>query len=290
MFAKWSPASDQKMSTTQQNTTIIQLAALQEKPARRTRIVKRLVTDRLLGAVVPVVGIIAWELLSRSGVFPPNALPAPSVIGQTIFDLGRSGELWQHASITLWRITVGFLLGAAVGTLLGGLTGYVSLARKLLDPLLQSLRNIPSMAWVPLFLLWMGIQETSKIALIALGAFFSVYLNLSSGMSHVDPKLIEVGKVYRLTAFQMVRRVILPAALPEYIVGLRSGLSLAWMFVVAAELMGASRGLGFLMIDGQMTGRASIILASVILFACLGKATDLLLETAGRRLLRYKAQ
>jgi len=278
------------MSTTQQNTTIIQLAALREKPARRTRIVKRLVTDRLLGAVVPVVGIIAWELLSRAGVFPPNELPAPSVIGQTIFDLGRSGELWQHASITLWRITVGFLLGAAVGTVLGGLTGYVSLARKLFDPLLQSLRNIPSMAWVPLFLLWMGIQETSKIALIALGAFFPVYLNLSSGMSHVDPKLIEVGKVYRLTGFQMVRRVILPAALPEYIVGLRSGLSLAWMFVVAAEIMGASRGLGFLMIDGQMTGRASIILASVILFAALGKATDLLLETVGRRLLRYKAQ
>ena len=278
------------MSTTQQNTTIIQLTALREKPARRTRIAKRLVTDRLLGLIVPVAGIIVWELLSRFGVFPPNALPAPSVIGQTIFDLGRSGELWQHAGITLWRIAVGFFLGAAVGTLLGGLTGYVSLARKLLDPLLQSLRNIPSMAWVPLFLLWMGIQETSKIALIALGAFFPVYLNLSSGMSHVDPKLIEVGKVYRLTGLQMIRRVILPAALPEYIVGLRSGLSLAWMFVVAAEIMGASRGLGFLMIDGQMTGRASIILASVILFAALGKATDLLLETAGRRLLRYKAQ
>jgi sulfonate transport system permease protein len=290
MCAKLSLASDQKMSTTQQNTTIIQLAALREKPARPKRIAKRLVTDRLLGTIVPVAGVIAWELLSRSGAFPPNALPAPSVIGQTIFDLGRSGELWQHAAITLWRIAVGFFLGAAVGTLLGGLTGYVSLAHKLLDPLLQSLRNIPSMAWVPLFLLWMGIQETSKIALISLGAFFPVYLNLSSGMSHVDPKLIEVGKVYRLTAFQMVRRVILPAALPEYIVGLRSGLSLAWMFVVAAEIMGASRGLGFLMIDGQMTGRASIILASVILFAGLGKATDLLLETVGRRLLRYKAQ
>lgn len=278
------------MSTTQQNTTMIQLAALREEPARRTRIAERLVTDRLLGVIVPLAGIIVWELLSRSGVFPPNALPAPSVIGKTIFDLGGSGELWQHAGITLWRIAVGFSLGAAVGTLLGGLTGYVSLARKLLDPLLQSLRNIPSMAWVPLFLLWMGIQETSKIALIALGAFFPVYLNLSSAMSHVDPKLIEVGKVYRLTGFQMIRRVILPAALPEYIVGLRSGLSLAWMFVVAAEIMGASRGLGFLMIDGQMTGRASIILASVILFAGLGKATDLLLETIGRRLLRYKAQ
>jgi sulfonate transport system permease protein len=240
--------------------------------------------------IVPVAGVILWELLSRSGVFPPNALPAPSLIGQTIFELGKSGDLWRHAGITLWRITVGFFLGAAIGTLLGGLTGYVSLARKMLDPLLQSLRNIPSMAWVPLFLLWMGIQETSKITLIALGAFFPVYLNLSSGMSHVDPKLIEVGRVYRLSGLQMIRRVILPAALPEYIVGLRSGLGLAWMFVVAAEIMGASRGLGFLMIDGQMTGRASIILASVILFAALGKGTDLGLELVSHRLLRYKAQ
>jgi sulfonate transport system permease protein len=240
--------------------------------------------------IVPVAGVILWEVLSRSGVFPPNALPAPSLIGQTIVEMGKSGDLWRHAGITLWRITVGFFLGAAIGTLLGGLTGYVSVARKMLDPLLQSLRNIPSMAWVPLFLLWMGIQETSKITLIALGAFFPVYLNLSSGMSHVDPKLIEVGRVYRLSGLQMIRRVILPAALPEYIVGLRSGLGLAWMFVVAAEIMGASRGLGFLMIDGQMTGRASIILASVILFAALGKGTDLGLELVSHRLLRYKAQ
>jgi sulfonate transport system permease protein len=285
------------MSTTQQNTTVVQLAALSEKALREkdsrvkvTRNAGHLFPSRLLGMIVPVMAVLLWELLSREGVFPPNALPAPSVVGKTIFDLGRSGELWQHTGITLWRITVGFLLGAAAGTLLGGLTGYVALARKLLDPMLQALRNIPSMAWVPLFLLWMGIQETSKVSLIALGAFFPVYLNLSSGMSHVDQKLIEVGKIYRLNSFQMIRRVILPAALPEYMIGLRSGLGLAWMFVVAAEIMGASRGLGFLMIDGQMTGRASVILASVILFACLGKGTDLILEIVGRRLLRYKVQ
>jgi sulfonate transport system permease protein len=278
------------MSAAEQNSTVVQFAALPEKSARPKRIVKFVFTDRLLGLIVPVAGVILWELLSRLGVFPPNALPAPSFIGQTIIDLAKSGDLWRHAGITLWRITVGFSLGAAMGTLLGGLTGYVSLARKMLDPLLQSLRNIPSMAWVPLFLLWMGIQETSKITLIALGAFFPVYLNLSSGMSHVDPKLIEVGKVYQLSGLRMITRVILPAALPEYLVGLRSGLGLAWMFVVAAEIMGASRGLGFLMIDGQMTGRASIILASVILFAALGKGTDLGLEFVSHRLLRYKAQ
>jgi sulfonate transport system permease protein len=248
------------------------------------------VPGRLLGVLVPAAGVVLWELLSRFGVFPPNALPAPTVIAQTVIDLARTGELWHHMAITLWRIVVGFALGATLGTLVGGFTGHIALARKLLDPLLQSLRNIPSMAWVPLFLLWLGIQESSKIGLIALGAFFPVYLNLSSAMSHVDPKLIEVGRVYRLSELQLIRRVILPAVVPEYIVGLRSGLGLAWMFVVAAEIMGASRGLGFLMIDGQMTGRASVILASVILFATLGKGTDLVLELLGRRLLRYKTQ
>jgi len=280
------------MATPERNVTALAFGELQEKvPACSPSTAKRFRhPDRMLGAIVPVVGLAAWEILSRTGVFPSNALPAPSVIARTILDLARSGELWRHAGITLWRILVGFLLGATFGTILGGLTGYLSLARKLLDPLLQSLRNIPSMAWVPLFLLWLGIQEASKISLIALGAFFPVYLNLSSGMSHVDPRLIEVGRVYRLNGLQMIRRVILPAALPEYIVGLRSGLGLAWMFVVAAEIMGASRGLGFLMIDGQMTGRASIILASVILFACLGKTTDLILELIGKKLLQYKTR
>jgi len=281
------------MSTPEQNITAYGFGKLRRQAAvaRTRRTARRLrIPDRLLGGIVPAAGLVVWEILSRAGVFPPNALPAPTVIAQTIFDLARSGELWRHAGITLWRIVVGFLIGAGVGTIVGGLTGYVSIARKLLDPLLQSLRNIPSMAWVPLFLLWLGIQESSKISLIALGAFFPVYLNLSSGMSHVDPKLIEVGRVYRLNGLQMIRRVILPAVLPEYLVGLRSGLGLAWMFVVAAEIMGASRGLGFLMIDGQMTGRASVILASVILFACLGKATDLVLEVVGRRLLRYKTR
>jgi sulfonate transport system permease protein len=280
------------MSTSGRDTSTLRFAESWQQVTSRpgSAPIRFRVPNRILGGIVPVFGVVLWEILSRLGVFPTNALPAPTVIAQTIFDLARSGELWRHTEITLWRILVGFLLGATIGTLVGGLTGHVSLARELLDPLLQSLRNIPSMAWVPLFLLWLGIQESSKVGLIALGAFFPVYLNLSSGMSHIDPKLIEVGRIYRLNGFQLIRRVILPAVLPEYIVGLRSGLGLAWMFVVAAELMGASRGLGFLMIDGQMTGRASVILASVILFAILGKATDLILETVGRRLLRYKTQ
>lgn len=173
------------------------------------------------------------------------------------------------------------------GTALGALTGYSTACRRLLDPLLQALRNIPSMAWVPLFILWLGIQEGSKITLIATGVFFPIYLNLMIGILHVDRKLIEVGRVFRLGWFDLIRRVILPASMPAYITGLRSGLGLGWMFVVAAELMGASKGIGYLMNDGQMTGRPCIIIASILLFAICGKVTDLVIELFGRHFLRW---
>ena len=279
------------MSTAEQNRRLAWKSATTEVSANPPGKIKRIyIPDRLLGWIIPVSALLLWELLARLGMLPANWLPAPTVVGKTIYQLTVSGDLLKHAGITMARVAVGFLLGASAGTLFGGLTGYLPVARKLLDPSLQALRSVPSIAWVPLFLLWLGIQETSKIALISVGAFFPVYLNLSVAMRHVDPKLLEVGELYRLSTFQMVRRIILPAVLPEYIVGLRSGLGLAWMFVVAAELLGASSGLGYLMVDGEMTGRASIILASVILFAIFGKVTDWSLNAAGRELLGHRAR
>jgi sulfonate transport system permease protein len=162
------------------------------------------------------------------------------------------------------------------------------MARRLLDPLLQGLRNIPSIAWVPLFILWLGIAEASKVALIAVGVFFPVYLNLMSGIAKTDRKLVEVGRAYRMTGWRLVWSVLVPATLPSYIVGLRSGLGLGWMFVAAAELMGASEGLGFLLIDGQMTGRPAVVIAALIAFAVVGKATDLVLVLLGGRILRWQ--
>jgi sulfonate transport system permease protein len=148
---------------------------------------------------------------------------------------------------------------------------------------MQALRSIPSIAWVPLFILWFGIFEGSKITLIAVGVFFPVYLNLMSGIQNVDRKLVEVGRVYRMSGLKLVRRVLLPATLPSYLVGLRSGLGLGWMFVVASELMGASKGLGYLLIDGQMTGRVQVVIGSIVLFAILGKLTDLALAGLSHR-------
>ncbi len=240
------------------------------------------------GLILPLFLAVMWELLSRIGFLAANWFPPPSAIASTLLELLNSGELLRHIVYTLARVLSGFLIGAAGATLLAGLTGSTPLARRLLDPTLQALRSIPSMAWVPLFLLWMGIHETSKIALIAVGVFFPVYLNLLSGILTADRKLLEVGQIFKLDKLQLVKRVILPAALPSYLVGLRSGLGLGWMFVVAAEIMGASRGLGFLMIDGQMTGRAAVIITSIVLFALFGKMTDLVLELTGNRLLGHR--
>ena len=241
-----------------------------------------------LGLVPPLALALGWEAAVRAGLAEGRLMPPPSRIAATLYGLAQTGELWTHAWATLWRVAVGFGLGAASGIALGALSGTSEAARRLLDPTLQALRAIPSIAWVPLFILWFGIFEASKVALIAFGVFFPVYLNLMAGIRGVDRKLVEVARVYNFSAFTLVRRVLLPATLPAYMVGLRSGLGLGWMFVIAAEFRGASEGLGFLLIDGQMTGRPQVIIGAIILFALLGKATDLLLASASKRVLFWQ--
>ncbi|MFN5305090.1 MAG: ABC transporter permease [Pseudanabaena sp.] len=240
------------------------------------------------GAIVPIILLFIWEIASKAGWVAPNLLPAPSTVLGTINDLGKSGDLWKHIGITVYRVAVGFVIGVGVATVLGAVTGYSKIIHDLIDPLLQSLRSIPSLAWVPLFLLWMGIQETPRIALIAVGVFFPVYLSLMSGIRSVDRKLVEVGKIYRLTGLQLIQRVFLPATIPDYIVGLRSGLGLGWMFVVAAELTGASQGLGYLLVDGQTTGRPELTIASIFLFAVLGKISDSAIALVSGRFLHWR--
>jgi sulfonate transport system permease protein len=241
-----------------------------------------------LGLVVPALLLAVWEALSRSGVAPPNLLPPPAGVLRALRDLWVSGELPGHVAITLLRVLLGFLLGTAVATVLGAATGYSALWRRILDPLLQALRSIPSIAWVPLFVLWLGIFEASKVTLIAVGAFFPVYLNTMAGIQQVDRKLVEVARVHGYGGVGLVRRVLLPAMLPAYVTGLRGGLGLAWMFVVAAEFMGASEGLGFLLIDGQQTGRPANIIAAILLFAVFGKLSDVALARTARRFVAWQ--
>jgi sulfonate transport system permease protein len=241
-----------------------------------------------LGLLLPVALAVFWEIAVRWGWSSGRLVPPPSVIFQTFADLARTGELELHAAVTLSRVAAGFAFGVAAGTLFGAITGYSALTHRLVDPTLQALRAIPSIAWVPLFILWFGIFEASKVILIAVGVFFPVYLGVMGAVMSVDRKIVEVGRVFRLSDIAMVRRILLPAVMPAYVISLRAGLGLGWMFVVAAEFMGASTGLGFLLIDGQQLGKPAQIVAAIVAFAILGKATDWLIVLVSSPFLRWE--
>jgi len=252
----------------------------------------RSLLDRLkgpaVGLLLPVLAAIGWELVVRLGWSAGRLVPPPSVIWATFLQLAQGGELQHHAIATLTRVAVGFGAGVAAGTIVGAITGYSGFISRLLDPTLQALRAIPSIAWVPLFILWLGIFEASKVTLIAVGVFFPVYLGVMGAVASVDRKIVEVGRVFRLSGTQMVRRILLPAVLPSYVIALRSGLGLGWMFVVAAEFMGASQGLGYLLIDGQQLGKPAQIVTAIVAFAILGKITDWLIVAATKPFLRWE--
>jgi sulfonate transport system permease protein len=241
-----------------------------------------------LGLVLPVALALAWEAAVRLGWSDGRLVPPPSRIWATLVELAAAGELQKHILVTVTRVAVGFAFGVIAGTIAGAITGYSSLLRRLLDPSLQALRSIPSIAWVPLFILWLGIFEASKVTLIAVGVFFPVYLGVMGAVTSVDRKIVEVGRVFRLSGAQMVRRILLPAVLPAYVIALRSGLGLGWMFVVAAELLGASEGLGYLLVDGQQLGKPAQIVAAIVVFAVIGKTTDWLLGLAAAPFLRWE--
>jgi len=220
----------------------------------------------------------------RTGLAQGRLAPPPSKIAATLSELAANGDLWLHARATLARVAAGF----ALGVLAGALAGASRVARALLDPTLQGLRAIPSIAWAPLFILWLGIFETSKVALIAVGVALPIYLGTLGAILAVDRKIIEVGRSFRLSGFALARRILLPAVLPHYVIALRSGLGLGWMFVVAAEFMGASEGLGYLLVDAQQLGKPAQMIAAILVFAVLGKTTDALLVAAVAPFLRWQ--
>jgi sulfonate transport system permease protein len=255
-------------------------------PPRASRLVP---SPRLLaGLILPVLLAVGWEAAVRYGYATGRLMPPPSRIFATLAELWSSGELIRHIVATTLRVAAGFGLGVAAGTLVGAVAGYSTIARRLVDPTLQGLRSIPSIAWVPLFILWLGIFEESKVALIAVGVFFPVYLGVMGAILSVDRKIVEVGRVFRLSGPALVRRILLPAILPAYVLALRSGLGLGWMFVVAAEFMGASEGLGYLLVDGQQLGKPDQIVAAILCFAVLGKISDGLLAAGSTPFLRWQ--
>ncbi|MCQ2995635.1 ABC transporter permease [Pseudomonas syringae] len=242
---------------------------------------------RSKGLVLPLLIIVFLEIIVRIGWLPSYQMPAPSEIALTLGDLA-DGPLWKHISASLLRVLIGFAIGTSLALIFAAWVGLSREAESYLEPTFAGLRSIPSLAWVPLLLLWLGIDETSKIVLIAIGAFFPVYLNGVAAIRNIDRKLVEVGQMYGFSRGRLTRRILLPAALPGLFTGLRSGMSLAWMFLVAAELIAATKGLGYLLSDGRETSRPDIVLAAIIVLAVLGKISDGILAGLEKRFLAWR--
>ncbi|WP_407650664.1 ABC transporter permease [Antiquaquibacter oligotrophicus] len=238
------------------------------------------------GAVLPVVLVIFWQFLSTSGLVPSYRLPTPVAVVQSGIDLAVSGLLGQYIAISLQRVLLGFFAGAIVGLALGALVGLSRWGSAFLSPTIGGIRAVPSLAWVPLLIMYLGINEDSKVTLIAIGALFPVYTTVSGALRHVDPHLVELGRAYGLGRMSLLAQVQLPAVIPSVVSGLRLALAQSWLFLVAAELIASSMGLGFLLVDSQNNGRIDRIFLAIIILAVLGKTTDALIGLLERYLLK----
>lgn len=241
---------------------------------------------RLIGGVlVPVTLVAVWYQVTAAGLVPPYRLPSPAAVWAAGADLAGRGLLGQYVAISTQRVLLGFIIGAGLGLLAGAVVGLSRLADLLLAPTLGAIRAVPSLAWVPLLIIWLKIGEESKITLIAIGALFPVYTTVAGALRHVDPHLVELGRAYGLRGAGLFARVQLPAVLPSVVSGLRLALAQAWLFLVAAELIASSMGLGFLLMDSGNNGRVDRILLAIVLLALLGKLTDSLIGLGEKHLL-----
>ncbi len=240
----------------------------------------------LLGAIIPVAALGLWQIIIVLDVVPAYRLPSPESVWLAGVDLYNRGVLYQHVAISTQRVLLGFIIGSLVGLVVAATVGLSKIAGWLAIPSLGALRAVPSLAWVPLLGLYLGFAEDSKVVLIAIGAFFPVYTTVSAALRHVDPQLVEAGRAYGYTGTRLLGLVQLPAVVPSVVSGLRLALAQSWLFLVAGELLGASIGLGWLLVDSQQNGRIDRLFLVIILLGVLGKVTDALVGLLERYLLK----
>ncbi len=243
--------------------------------------------NRLLALALPLVLLVLWAFATTVGGIKVYQLASPADVGRELASLAASGLLWKDLGASAGRVAIGFTCAFVLAVALGTAVGLSRSVEAVFDPTLQALRAVPSLAWVPLLLLWLGIGETPKLVLIGIGAFFPIYVNLVAGIRGVDRKLVEVAEILGVRGFALARRVVLPAALPSLLVGARIGLTQAWLFLVAAELLASTRGLGFLLTEGQQISRTDEILTAIVLLALCGKLSEGAMRAVERRTLRW---
>jgi len=237
--------------------------------------------------VLPVLLIAVWQASSQLGWLSSRILPEPWAVAKAFWALAVSGELWVHLRTSLWRAASGFAIGAGLGLLLGLLTGSFRRAETLLDTTLQMIRNIPALALIPLVILWFGIDETAKLFLLAVGVFFPVYLNTFHGIRSADQGLIEMARSYGLSGWPLYRDVILPAALPSILVGVRFSLGLVWVLLIVAETISAQAGIGYMTMNAREFLQTDVVLVGILLYALLGKLADLVSRGMEKYFLRW---
>ncbi|WP_284638613.1 ABC transporter permease [Paenibacillus silviterrae] len=240
------------------------------------------------GSALPALILILWQLAGSLGFVSGNILPTPATIAVTFYELTASGEILKHLQISIYRAALGFLLGGGLGLVLGLATGLFKKFEQSLDPTVQMIRTIPHLAVTPLFILWFGFGEFSKVLLIAKGAFFPLYVNTFLGIRNVDSKLFDVARILEFSRWQQITKLVLPAALPNILLGLRLSIGVAWLGLVVAELMGSSEGVGYLILDARQFSQTAIVFVGIIIFAVVGKGSDSFVRYLEKRWLKWR--
>ncbi len=236
----------------------------------------------------PVVLVLLWQLGSSTGFIPASKLAAPSAILAAFWSLTISGELLRHLTVSLTRVSVGLLIGVGIGVLLALIVGLSRIGDDVVDPTMQMLRTLPYLGMTPLLILWFGIGELPKIALVAFASAFPIYMTLLGGIRGVDPRLIEAAHIFGLRRLETIKHVILPGALAPALVGLRYSLGAAWLSLVVSEQINADRGIGYLIMDARDFLRTDIIVVGLLIYAILGLATDAIVRAVERRALAWR--
>lgn len=238
--------------------------------------------------LAPLLLVLLWQLAAQSGLISSRLVAAPSQILAAGWDLARSGELFHHLLVSLRRVAFGLGIALGLGVPLALVAGLSRLGEDVVDATMQMLRTLPFLALVPLLILWLGIGEAPKIALVALGATFPLYLTLFAGIRGVDPKLLEAGRTLGLNQGELIRHIVLPGALPQALVGLRYALGTAWLSLVVGEQINATAGIGFLIMDAREFLRTDIIIVGLLVYALLGLAADQVVRSVERAALAWR--
>jgi len=251
------------------------------------RLVRWLPKSPVTPWLLPAALLVAWAVSSATGVLPSHILPAPWEIVTAAWGLILDGQLATNIAVSFRRAISGFAVGGGIAFALGLSNGLSTLSERLTDTTLQMVRNIPNLSLIPLVILWFGIGEEAKLFLTALGVFFPVYINTFHGVRTVDAQLIEMGRSYGMTRFELFRRVVLPGALPSIFVGLRYGLGVMWLTLIVAETIAANSGIGYMATQAREFLQVDVVVLAILIYAALGKVADSTVRLLERRTLAW---